>query len=348
MRALTVSPKQPNSARLDDVPEPPIENGPVLVQALALGICGTDNEIIDGEYGWAPPGRERLVLGHESLGRVLEAPTGCGLTEGDLIVGIVRHPDPLPCPNCAAGEWDMCRNGEYTEHGIKALDGFGSERWRGQPEFAVKVDESLGELGVLLEPASILAKAWEHITRIGERAVWQPRRVLVTGAGPIGLLAALMGVQRGLEVHVLDRNEDGPKPKLIADLGATQHTSSVDDVCHQADILIECTGAPQVIFDVMSCSAPGGIACLTGVSSGSRALQANIAELNNELVLENSVVFGTVNANRRHYELAAESLARADRSWLERIITRRVPLDRWAEALEHQPDDVKVVLSFDP
>lgn len=347
MRALTVIPKQPGSARLDDFPEPSPKKGAVLVQALALGICGTDNEIIDGEYGEPPPGHERLILGHESLGRVIEAPKESGLAEGDLVVGIVRHPDPVPCPNCAAGEWDMCRNGQFTEHGIKALDGFGSERWRVPPGFAVKVDEGLGELAVLLEPASILAKAWEHIERIGARAVWNPRRVLVTGSGPIGLLAALMGVQRGLEVHVLDRNEDGPKPKLIADLGATHHASSVDRACLETDIVIECTGAPQVIFDVMGCTAPGGIACLTGISSGSRKLTTNIGELNNELVLENSVVFGTVNANRRHYEQAAVSLARADRSWLERLITRRVPLDRWQEALDREDDDVKVVLSFD-
>lgn len=263
------------------------------------------------------------------------------------MVGIVRQPDPTPCPNCAAGEWDMCREDTYTEHGIKALDGFGSERWRVPPEFAVKIDEDLGDLGVLLEPASILAKAWEHIERIGSRAVWKPRKLLVTGAGPIGLLAALMGVQRGLEVHVLDRNDDGPKPKLIADLGATHHTGSMAETCAQADIVIECTGAAEVIREALSCSAPGGIACLTGHSLSDQKHEIDLAELNNTLVLRNSVIFGTVNANRRHYELAAASLARADRGWLERLITRRVPLEKWSEALERQDDDVKVVLSFD-
>ena len=186
----------------------------MLVDGVALGICGTDAEIVRGDYGEAPPGRRSgLILGHESLGRVAEAPEGSGFAPGDLVVGIVRRPDPEPCPSCAAGEWDFCRNGGYTERGIKALHGFGSERWRIEPEFAVKLDPALGMLGVLMEPTTVVAKAWEQIDRIAQRATIAPQRVLVTGAGPIGLLAALLGAQRGLEVHVLDRATDGPEAR---------------------------------------------------------------------------------------------------------------------------------------
>jgi len=162
----------------------------------------------------------------------------------------------------------MCRNGRYTEHGIKELDGFGSERWRIEPELVVKVDPGLGELGVLLEPTSIVAKAWEHLERIGGRAHWEPRRALVTGAGPIGLLAALLGRQRGLEVHVLDQVTGGPKPDLVRDLGAVYHHGSVEDACRDTDVAIECTGVGQLVFDVMASLGPNGIVCLTGVSSG--------------------------------------------------------------------------------
>src|SRR5947199_4475580 len=98
MRALTVTPGQADSARLEEVPEPPAQDGPVLVQTLAVGVCGTDLEITEGKYGWPPPGRTRLILGHESLGRVLEAPADSGFAPGDLVVGIVRRPDPVPCP----------------------------------------------------------------------------------------------------------------------------------------------------------------------------------------------------------------------------------------------------------
>ena len=169
-------PTKPKKVYTEDIPDPPESDGPVLVRTLALGVCGTDREILDGRYGSAPPGQQRLVLGHESLGAVEAAPAGCGLAPGDLIVGIVRRPDPVPCLACAAGEWDMCRNGRYTERGIKERHGYGAERFRLEPEFAIRIDPALGILGVLLEPASILAKAWDHTERIGHRArAWQPK-----------------------------------------------------------------------------------------------------------------------------------------------------------------------------
>ncbi|HEY7661717.1 MAG TPA: glucose 1-dehydrogenase [Xanthobacteraceae bacterium] len=349
MRAITVLPGVANSARLDEVPEPPLSDGSVLVRTTALGVCATDREILAGIYGSAPAGQQRLILGHESLGRVETAPPDCGLTPGDLVVGIVRRPDPEPCPACAAGEWDMCRNGRYTERGIKERHGYGAERFRIEPEFAIRLDPELGLLGVLLEPASILAKAWDHTDGIGRRArVWQPRSLLVTGAGPIGLLAALMGQQRGLDVHVFDRNKGGPKEAIVRDLGGSYH-SDPDSLGRLApDIVMECTGAPAIVRDCLGATAAAGIICLTGVSEPGKRFDLDIGGLNREIVLANDVVFGTVNANRRHYEMAADALARADKGWLEQLITRRVPLERWSEALEHRRGDIKVVIDFAP
>src|SRR5579885_2661330 len=341
MLALTVRPGIANSARLEEVKEPLTESGSILVQTLTRGVCGTDREIIQGSYGSPPPGQDYLVLGHESLGRVLEAPRESGFSPGDLVVGIVRRPDPVPCPNCAVGEWDMCRNGRYTERGIKEIDGYCSERYRIEPRFAVKVAAHLGHLGVLLEPASVLAKAWEHVERIGHRALWQPRRALVTGAGPIGLLAALMARQRGLEVDVLDRVTEGPKPGLVRDLGAAYHTGGAADLARTADVIIECTGVGQLVFDLVTNNPPGCIVCLTGISSGGRKIPVDMAAVNKVMVLENDVVFGSVNANRRHYEAGAAALARADPGWLRRVVNRSVPLERWADALARRPDDVK-------
>jgi threonine dehydrogenase-like Zn-dependent dehydrogenase len=345
MRAFTVQPGQPNSISLDEVPAPPDSDGTVLVRALALGICGTDREIIAGHYGWAPPGQQRLVIGHESLGRVEDAPSDCGVKRGDLVVGIVRRPDPVPCPACAAGEWDMCRNGLYTERGIKQRNGYGSEQFRVEPDFLIPVDPALDKLGVLLEPASVVAKAWEHVTRIGARsAAWKPQVALVTGAGPVGLLAALLGVQRGHEMHVLDRVRDGAKPELARALGATYHAGDLGKL--KPDIVIECTGAGSVVLDGIGRAAPDGVVCLAGVSSGGHTIKFDIGDLNRDMVLENHVVFGSVNANRRHYRAAAAALAKADKDWLDRLITRRVPLERWREAFEPRPDDIKVVLDF--
>ena len=348
MRAVTVLPLKAGSVDLTELPEPPDSDGPVLVKTRAVGVCGTDLEIIAGEYGWAPPGEDRLAIGHESLGEVVEAPEGSGLAPGDLAVAIVRRPDPVPCPNCAVGEWDMCRNGQYTEWGIKEHHGYARERYRITPDFLVKVDPSLGNLGVLLEPTTVVAKAWDHIERIGSRAQWKPKTVLVTGAGPIGLLAALLGVQRGLEVHVLDQVTEGLKPDLVAELGAHYHHGSVASVGCEPDVAIECTGVGQLIFDVMDAAGSNGIVCLTGVSSGGRELPVDVGLLNRRMVLENDVVFGSVNANRRHYEAGARALADADKDWLGKLITRRVPLDSWKDAYTRQPNDVKVTLELAP
>ncbi|MGH9187199.1 MAG: glucose 1-dehydrogenase [Acidimicrobiales bacterium] len=344
MLAMVVEPGRPGSAAVAEL-DGPVADGDVLVDGLAVGICGTDVEIAAGLYGTAPEGDRYLVLGHESIGRIVSAPADSGLVAGDLVVGIVRRPDPVPCRPCAAGAWDMCRNGRYTERGIRSLHGFGAPQWRSEAAFVVPVDAALGERAVLVEPASVVTKAWDHIEHIARRAPILPRRVLVTGAGPIGLLAALLGRQRELEVHVLDRRVDGPKPDLVADLGATYHIASVADI-PEPDIVLECTGAPPVVLDVIERTRPSGIVCLTGVSSGGRTLPVDIGAVNRSLVLENDVVFGSVNANRSHYEAAAIALGDADPRWLDRIITRRLPLTSWIEGLERHGDDVKVVIDL--
>ncbi|HSE06873.1 MAG TPA: glucose 1-dehydrogenase [Methylomirabilota bacterium] len=346
MKAITLEPRKPGTARFEEVAEPEAHSGSVLVEAIAVGVCGTDVEIAEGTYGWAPPGRARLVLGHESLGRVIDPGATGGLEKGDLVVGIVRRPDPVPCPNCAVGEWDMCRNGRYTERGIKEVDGFMAERWRIEPEYAMKVDRALGLLGVLLEPATVVTKAWEQVAAVGQRAFWEPRTVLVTGAGPIGLLAALVGQQRGLEVHVLDRVESGPKPELVRALGATYHCGTVRDVGFEPDVIVECTGVGQLIVDSIQGVAAGGVVCLTGVGSGGRTVGLPTADVAAAMVLRNNVVVGSVNANKRHWYKAGEALARADRAWLARLVTRREDPQDFARALGRKPDDIKVVVQF--
>jgi threonine dehydrogenase-like Zn-dependent dehydrogenase len=346
MKAITVEPNKPGSALLEEVAEPDVRDGSVLVEAIAVGVCGTDVEIADGKYGWAPPGDTRLVLGHESLGRVLDPGPTSGLKPGELVVGIVRRPDPVPCPNCAVGEWDMCRNGQYTERGIKQIHGFMSERWRIEPEYAIKIDSTLGILGVLLEPTTVVTKAWEHVLAVGRRAFWEPKTVLVTGAGPIGLLAALLGKQLGLEVHVLARIETGPKPELVRALGATYHTCSVANLGFEPDVILECTGVGQVIAESLLKIGASGVVCLTGVGHGGAVPKVATANVASSAVLKNNIVFGSVNANKRHWFKAAEALARADRSWLGRLITRRERPENFARALARNSEDIKVVIQF--
>jgi threonine dehydrogenase-like Zn-dependent dehydrogenase len=244
----------------------------------------------------------------------------------------------------------MCRNGGYTERGIKELDGFASQVWTVEPDYAVRLDPRLADVGVLLEPTSVVAKAWEQVDAVGRRSWFEPRRCLVTGAGPIGLLAALLAVQRGLDVHVLDQVSGGTKPRLVEQLGATYHSEPADRVVAalRPEIVIEATGVGSVIIEALAGTAPYGIVCLTGVSGAGHRLSIDAGSLNREIVLDNDAVLGSVSAGPAHYTAAAHALARADLDWLERLITRRVPIDRFAEALTAKPDDVKVVLTFDP
>lgn len=343
---MTVRPGQKGTADVEEVPDPGTQDGALLVRGRMIGVCGTDREIADGAYGTPPSGEERLVIGHESLGEVLQAPAGSGFAPGDLVVGIVRRPDPVPCPACAAGEWDMCRNDGFGERGIVRLHGYGSERWRVEPDFAVPILPRLGELGVLLEPASVLAKAWDQVDKISRRAFFQRGRALVTGAGPIGLMACLLGVQRGYQVHVVDLAQGGRKRDLVEDLGARYHPGDAADVDVNVDVVIECTGLGSVGRAAAQKLASGGIMCLTGIMNLGPQFDTDATTMNRNMVLRNQVLFGTVNAGRRHWEQAAEALAAADHSWLSGLITRRVPLASWTEALDRQPEDIKVVVDL--
>lgn len=346
MRALTVQPGRAQSLALASIAPPLRDPGKLLVRCLQIGVCGTDADIVAGHYGEAPPGQAHLVLGHECLGEVIEAVDAGGFRPGDLVVGFVRRPDPVPCENCAAGEWDMCRNGRYTERGIKAADGYAAEHFLLSPDFAIKLPPSLRSVGVLLEPTSVVAKAWDQIFKIGNRSNWQPRHVLITGAGPVGLLAALLGKQRGFEMHIFDRNATGPKPDLARALGATYHSGDLSALPLRPDIIIECTGAAPVIIDSFARLASNGILCLAGLSSGHHDVDLDLAALGSRLVLENNLIFGSVNANRQHYRQAADALEQAPCAWLEGLITRRVGLADWQQAFERRPGDIKTVIEF--
>ena len=227
-----------------------------------------------------------------------EAPADSDFKRGDHVVGIVRRPDPVPCPACAAGEWDMCRNGQYTEHGIKGLNGFGAERWRIEPAFAVKVDPALGLNAVLMEPTSVVAKAWDHAHRLWRLAAGAATRAGHRRRPDRPARGAARQAARARRAR-LRSQQDGPKPEIAAALGATYHC----DVGRSArasltpDIVIECTGVPTVIATLLPQVAPDGMICLTGVGA-SRRSEFDIGLFNRNMVLNNGVVFGSVNANR--------------------------------------------------
>jgi glucose 1-dehydrogenase len=343
--AMCVVPGDIDTATAEPVPEPSLDEGSVLVRTMLVGVCGTDLHIVGGGHGKgerrATAVRPRLVLGHEAVGQVVTAPGDSGFAPGQLVTGIVRRPCP-DCPACAQGDWDFCISGRYTERGILRADGFGRRRWRCEPSYLVAVPEALGELGVLVEPMSVVCKAFEAGFHVAQRAPVKPARLLVTGAGPIGLLAAAAGVDSGLDVTVVDRVAAGIKPDLVAALGGS-YTHDLGSLADRSrfDLVMECSGASGVIAPAAALLGQAGVMVLIASTPVEPGPVVNL------LVRGNAALVGTVNAGRRHYSQAAETLVRLDRDWLSRLITRRVPLECWPTALERGPDDVKVVVEFD-
>ena len=348
MRALTIEPGTKDSVAVTEVPVPEPADDELLVTGLAIGVCGTDRELNGGLYGWAPPGEDLLVIGHESLGRVEAAPEGSGFAVGDLIAGVVRRPDPVPCPACAHGEFDMCRNGEYTERGIKELNGFGSEQWVVKQDFAIKLDPALGQTGVLMEPTSVVAKAWDEVFKVGGRAFFDPQSVVIVGGGTIGLLAALLGGQRGLEVHVVNSSQKANKEKLVTDLGGHFHVGDLPQVLAEVrpDIVLDTTGDSGTLADILESVIPYQVVCLLGMHDPQDPTGLDLATIGKQIVLDNVAIVGSVNANVRHWQQAAEALAAADGQWLSSLITRTVPLTRALEAFDHERGDIKVVIDL--
>jgi threonine dehydrogenase-like Zn-dependent dehydrogenase len=337
MRAITM--RADRFVDVEDVPEPSPGDGDLLVEAVAVGVCGTDRWLLQHDPS-LPPGSDRLVLGHESLGRVLYAPPGSGFEPGNSVVGMVRRADPVPCRACVAGDLDLCENGAYSERGIVRSDGFASERYALLADEAVRVDPALGLGAVLIEPTSVVAKAWEQIDRVARCPV---RRVLVFGAGPIGLLAALIGVQRGCEVHVHDQIADGPKPIQARTIGAFYHPT-LATLDAKFDAVLECTGA--LVGDAITMTAAGGTTCLVGLGQVQAGSLPSLEAVARAITLQNKVVAGINGTNRRHFESAHEVLRRADRSLLLGLLGPCVKVDDWRRAMEAPPSAIKPVIRF--
>lgn len=338
MRGLTIrAGRDGGEIALEDVAEPVRGAGDLLVEGIALGVCGTDRSIAARGPHRTPAGRDRLVLGHESLGRVREAPAGSPFSAGDLVTGLVRRPDPVPCANCAGGNLDICLNGEYTERGIVGSDGYGAERYLLDAAYAIRVSPQLGLAGVLVEPTSIVAKAWERVDASARRP---GGRALILGAGPIGLLAALLAQQRGYDVHVVDQVADGPKIEQTKALGATYHRGT-EDLDGEFDAVVECSG--ELAAAAIRATARGGSLCF--IAGGHRGTEAaELADVGRALTGGNRTFTGVVSSGREHFLAAHAALETADRSWLEGLLTAVVPLDRYAEALAGGPDVIKAVI----
>jgi threonine dehydrogenase-like Zn-dependent dehydrogenase len=338
MKAIAVVPGKANSVHLAELPQPSVDEIPggrgVLVKVLRVGVDGTDKEINAAEYGAPPPGYDFLVLGHEGFGQV-EA-VGSKVTEvqpGDYVVATVRRPGGSIYD--LIGTNDMTTDDTYFERGINLRHGFLTEYYVDDADFIVKVPRGLREVGVLLEPLTVVEKGIAQAYEIQRRLrVWRPRRAAVMGAGTIGLLATLALRLRGLEVTTFGLAR---KPFLNSDLikalGARYESTADVPIPDGAqkfgpfDLIFEATGYSPVVFDSMQALGKNGVLVLSSVTGGDRRIEVPADKLNLEFVLGNKVMVGTVNANREYFELGVRDMAQAEAEyagWLGRLLTHPV------------------------
>lgn len=351
MIALTLKPGEARTTALTDVEQPRAQAGEVLLRTLRVGVCGTDREMHEGQFGEAPEGSERLVLGHELLARVER--DGHGFERGELVAATVRR-SCGHCDACAAGAPDACMTGDYTERGITRLHGFAAELVAEAPEHLVRIPADLGALAVLAEPASICARGIRHARAIGDRQPWKPSRALVLGTGAIGMLAAYLLRLDGFEVWVVGRSKTGsPKAELAEACGAryaaTGDTPPADIAGDVGgfDVVVEATGDAEVMADTLALLGRGGVACLLGIDGRPRRVTLDGTVIGVDAILQNRSLFGSVNANRVDWLAAVGQLARARQRWpeaLEAFVGLSVAPDRFEEAFDF--GGVKATLEF--
>lgn len=339
MKAVAVKPGQKDSVHLVEMDEPKLDSVPngrgVKVKVLRVGGCGTDREINNAEYGIAPDGFDFLVLGHENLGQVVEV--GANVTEfasGDVVVATVRRPGHSIYD--LIGEQDMTTDTQYFERGISRLHGYFAEFYIESADFLVKLPPTLKEVGVLLEPLSIVEKGLQQAYEIQERAkIWRPKRAAVIGTGSVGLLSVLAMRMRGLEVYGFgkDKREGYANADLCEEIGAKYYSTTettVADVANSVggfDIILECTGYSPIVWDAALGLAKNGVLILTSVTGGERTAEIPSDKINQQFVLGNKLMFGTVNAGKEHFAAGVKDLALCEAmlpDWLDKMLTHPV------------------------
>lgn len=353
MKAICVNPGKQGSLRMIELASPAPKGGEALLRVLRVGICGTDRDIIAGFYGEAPQGDDFLVIGHESLCRIEDA-GGSEFRTGDLVVPTVRRPCPEGCLNCSNGESDMCLTGHYSEHGIRGLHGFAREHAVADSSSIVKLSESLAEVGVLLEPLTVAEKGIFQTYAIQRsRMKWEPRRALVLGAGPVGLLATALLRLDGLEVHTAaTRSKESSKARLVERVGAEYvdvKEEPLDGMEHSFDLVLEVTGSASVALEAQNLTSQNGVVSFLGIYREQAATE-DAGRIFTDLVLGNRVYFGSVNANRSYFAKGAEDMVRVESRWpgfLGNLIARRVKVEDYQEAYgQESEEEVKTVLEF--
>lgn len=366
MKAIAITPGTPG-AKVVERANPCVQRpDEIKLQVIRVGICGTDREEISGGRSQAPEGQKELVIGHEMFGQVVE--TGAAVTrvkKGDYAVFTVRR-GCGQCNSCRMGRSDMCETGKYRERGIKGLDGYQTEYVVDEEQYVVRVAPELAEIGVLLEPLSIVEKAIDEAVRLQivrcPTAATEPdwifgRNCLVAGLGPVGLLAAMVLVLRGAEVYGVDVvDANSARPKWLNVIGGHYvdgrqvPAGQVAKRIGSMDIILDATGIASLEFNLLDALALNGAYVITGIPGGDHPLQIAGGELIRQLVLGNQVMLGSVNAARGHFQMAVNDLRRAHLRWgnhIASLITHKHSVSEFMQSVEHhQPDDIKTVVEW--
>ncbi len=336
------------------------------MRVIRVGICGTDREEVSGGRAQAPDGQTELVIGHEMFGTVVDV--GSDVTRvktGDFAVFTVRR-GCRECASCRMNRADMCQTGKYRERGIRGLDGYQTEFVVDQEQYVVRVPAELEAVGVLLEPLSVVEKAIDEALRVqtvrcpdaASTPDWfHERRCLVAGLGPVGLLAAMVLRLRGGEVYGLDVVEaNTARPKWLGAIGGRYidgrqvPADQVEKKIGGMDLILDASGIAELEFNLLDALGVNGMYVLTGIPGGDRPLQLSGAELIRQLVLDNQVMLGSVNAARGHFQMAADDLARAHLRWgtlVASLITQRYSKDQFTELMHgHKADAIKEVVEW--
>ncbi len=359
MRAIGLIPHT-KQVQVIDWPEPKVE-GPtqVKVRVLEVGICGTDREEAAGGRADAPRGEKWLIIGHEMLGEVVQVGKKVKSVQvKDLVVIMVRRPCGQ-CEMCAKGCSDFCQSGNYTERGIKGRHGFQAEFVVDEEEYLIKVPASIRTIAVLTEPTTVVEKAIDHACRLQvARLPIDPdpkkwlvgKKALVAGLGPVGLLAAMILRLRGAEVVGLDIvDPKSLRPRILEEMGGTYVKGVASG--EKFDIMVEAAGVPKLDFDLVPFLGINGVYVITGVPGDRPLLSFDAARFLRTLVLENQIVFGSVNAGIAHFKQAVIDLEAAEKKWsgsLQQLITSRTRYTEFDSVLQtHKPDEIKAVIEWD-
>jgi threonine dehydrogenase-like Zn-dependent dehydrogenase len=368
MKAIRVNLKSDSPGiTLEEIQRPVLEHADeVLVRVLAIGLDGTDREILQEHYGSPPIGEQSLTTGHESLGIVVEAGAETGFQAGDLVTCLVRRPcHEQDCVNCRNGHADFCESGNYTERGIKGAHGFLAEYYKEQARYVVLVPKTSLHYGMLAEPQSIVEKVWNQVQKIQQRLIWEPKTALILGSGPLGLLGAATCRVLGLDVYVWSMAaEDSKQGQLAKACGAVYQQAEGDGssgskaslseyvkkIDRSFDLILECTGYSPLAFEAMSVLGAGGVLALLGVTPGARKMEISADTLNLSIVLENKCIIGSVNASRRDFETGVYRLGEIEArfpGFLQRVITERFQLEE-VHGIDFSKIEVKAIVEVVP